>query len=191
MSCEITNGRVEECKDSVSGLKSIYFANFDDLTTDNITYTAVGSDVISKWEPAAALSLYKYELKSNSNSFTTTIETSRDNGTTFFTQTLVINLKKQDFDMHLNIKLLAYGRPRIIVRTMTDQFFMVGLAQGCDMGSGSINSGAALGDFNGYESLTFVSMEISPANFINVTTQAGLALAFADIAGTDAAIETT
>ena len=199
MSCDITNGRVEECKDSVSGLKSIFFANFDDLANEvstgvgaiGITYDATNTDVIDTWQSALALTLYKYELKSNTNSFTTTVETSRDNGTTFFTQTLVINLKKQDFAMHKNIKLLAYGRPRIIVRTMTDQFFMMGLAQGCDTNSGSISSGAALGDFNGYESLTFVAMEVSPANFINETTQAGLATAFADIAGVDATIETT
>ena len=191
MSCEITNGRVEECKDSVSGLKSIYFANFDDLTTDNINYdTPTNPDVIATWVPAAALTLYKYELKSNSNSFTTTIETSRDNGTTFFTQTLVINLKKQDFDMHKNIKLLAYGRPRIIVRTMTDQFFLMGLSQGCDTTAGEISSGAAMGDFNGY-SLTFVAMEVSPANFIDVSTQALLATAFADATPTDAVIVTT
>ena len=190
MSCEITNGRVEECKDSVSGLKSIYFANFDDLTTDNIVYDATNVDVIDTWTPAAVLSLYKYELKSNANSFTTTIETSRDNGTTFFTQTLVINLKKQDFAMHKNIKLLAYGRPRIIVRTMTDQFFLMGLAQGCDTTAGDISSGAAMGDFNGY-SLTFVAMEVSPANFIDVNTEALLATAFADGTPTDATIVTT
>tara|TARA_R110002126_G_scaffold268476_1_gene412008 strand:- start:835 stop:1431 length:597 start_codon:yes stop_codon:yes gene_type:complete len=198
MSCEITNGRVEECKDSVSGLKSIYFANFDSLANEEstgagvvgITYDAVNLDVIDTWQSATPLTLYKYELKSNSNSFTTTIETSRDNGTTFFTQTLVINLKKQDFAMHKNIKLLAYGRPRIIVRTMTDQFFMMGLAQGCDTTAGEISSGAAMGDFNGY-SLTFVAMEVSPANFIDVDTQSLLATAFADIAGTDAVIETT
>ena len=198
MSCEITNGRVEECKDSVSGLRSIYFANFDDLANEvstgagfiGITYDLTDTDVIDTWQSAVPLSLYKYELKSNANSFTTAIETSRDNGTTFFTQTLVINLKKQDFAMHKNIKLLAYGRPRIIVRTMTDQFFLMGLAQGCDTTAGEISSGAALGDFNGY-SLTFVAMEVSPANFINETTQAGLATAFADIAGVDATIETT
>lgn len=197
MSCEITNGRVEECKDSVSGLRSIYFANFDDLANEvstgagviGIDYNVTDTDVIDTWQSAVPLSLYKYELKSNANSFTTAIETSRDNGTTFFTQTLVINLKKQDFAMHKNIKLLAYGRPRIIVRTMTDQFFMMGLAQGCDTTAGEISSGAALGDFNGY-SLTFVAMEVSPANFINETTQAGLATAFADIAGVDATIVT-
>jgi len=188
--CDITNGRIEQCKDSVSGLKAIYFANFDDLDSDNVVYDVTNGDVIDTWQPAAPLSLYKYELKSTTNSFTTAIESSRDNGTTFFTQTLVAALKRQDFATHKNVKLLAYGRPRIIVRTMTDQFFLMGLDQGADVSAGEISSGAALGDFNGY-SLTFTAMEELPANFIDVTTEAGLATAFADAGATDAVIVTS
>ena len=189
MSCDITNGRVEECKDSVSGLKAIYFANFDDLSTDAIVYDATNTDTIDTWVPAAQLSLFKYELKSNENSFTTAIQTSRDNGTTFFEQTLQISLKKQDQAMHKNIKLLAYGRPRIIIRTMTDQFFLMGLAQGCDTTAGEISSGAAMGDFNGYK-LTFVASEVLPANFVDVSTEAALITAFATSGGDDAVIKT-
>ena len=191
MSCDITNGRIEQCKDSVSGLKAIYFINYDDLDSDNVSYNATDTDVIDTWEPAAPLNLYKYELKSTANSFTTAINTSRDNGTTFFEQTLVINLKRQDFATHKNIKLLAYGRPRIVVRSMTDQFFLMGLDQGADMSSGQISSGSDLGSFNGYESLTFVGMEEVPANFINVSTEAALATAFADGAAVDATIVTS
>lgn len=191
MSCDITNGRIEQCKDSVSGLKAIYFINYDDLDSDNVNYNATDTDVIDTWVPGAPLSMYKYELKSNANSFTTAINTSRDNGTTFFEQTLVINLKRQDFATHKNIKLLAYGRPRIVVRSMTDQFFLMGLDQGADMASGSISSGSELGSFNGYESLTFVAMEEVPANFINVTTEAALATAFADGSAVDAVIVTS
>ena len=190
MSCDITNGRVEECKDSVSGLKAIYFANFDDLTTDNVTYDATNTATIDAWVPAAQLSLFKYELKSNENSFTTAIQTSRDNGTTFFEQTLQISLKKQDQAMHKNIKLLAYGRPRIIVRTMTDQFFLMGLAQGCDTTAGEVSSGSDMGSFNGYK-LTFVASEVLPANFIDASTEAALKTAFADSSGADASIVTT
>lgn len=187
MSCDITSGRIEQCKDSVSGLKAIYFANFDDLDSDDVDYNTTDTDVIDTWQPAAAITLYKYELKSTANSFTTAINSSRDNGTTFFEQTLVANLKRQDFTTHKNVKLLAYGRPRIIVRTMTDQFFLMGLDQGADVSAGEISSGAALGDFNGY-SLTFTAQEELPANFINVTTEAALATAFADGGGTDAVI---
>ena len=189
MSCDITNGRVEECKSSVSGLKAIFFANFDDLSTDEIDYSDTNEDVIDGWHPAAALSLFKYELKSSENSFNTSIQTSRDAGTTFFEQTLQISLKKLDQAMHKNIKLLAFGRPRIIVQTMTDDFFLMGLAQGADAEAGEVSSGAALGDFSGYK-LTFVAREVSPPNFINISAESGLLTAFSSSGGENATIVT-
>ena len=191
MACDITNGRVEECKDSVSGLKAIYFINYDDLNEDNVVYDTAGGnpDLITDWEPAAALTMYKYELKGN-NSFETTINSSRENGTTFFEQNLSIQLKRQDIATHKNVKLLAFGRPRIVVRTMTDQFFLMGLDQGSDCTGGTVSSGSALGDFNGY-SLTFTAMEVSPANFLNCSDETALTLIFEDGAGTAATIETT
>jgi hypothetical protein len=189
MSCDITNGRIEQCKDSVSGLKAIYFINYDDLNADDVIYDATDTDLITDWTPASALNLYKYELK-GANSFETTINSSRDNGTTFFQQTLTIQLKRQDVATHKNVKLLAYGRPRIVVRTMTDQFFLMGLTQGADVTAGTVSSGSALGDFNGYN-LTFESMEVSPANFLDVTDEAGLKVLFETGAGTDATIVTS
>jgi len=190
MACDITNGRIEECKDSVSGLKAVYFINYDDLDSDDVTYDTVGGnpDLITDWAPASPISLYKYELKGN-NSFETTINSSRENGTTFFEQNLAIQLKRQDIQTHKNVKLLAFGRPRIVVRTMTDQFFLMGLDQGGDVTGGTVSSGSALGDFNGY-SLTFTAMEVSPANFLDCSTEAALATLFAS-GGTDATIVTS
>ena len=195
MSCEISNGRIEQCKDSVSGLKSIYIINYDKLNSDSVTYlTASGSeDVIEAWTPiddSASMNLFKYELKSTANSFTTAINSSRDNGTTFFTQTLVANLKRQDAATTKNVKLLAYGRPRIVIRTMTDQFFLMGLDQGADVSAGEISTGAALGDFNGY-SLTFTAEEELPANFLDCNNEAGLKLLFATVSGAEATIVTS
>jgi len=196
MACDISNGRIEQCKDSVSGLKAVYIINYDKLNSDSVTYltTPVGSeDVIDTWTPidtATPLNLYKYELKSTANSFNTSINTSRDNGTTFFEQTLVMNLKRQDAATTKNVKLLAYGRPRIVVRTMTDQFFLMGLDQGADMNAGTIASGSSLDSFNGYEGLTFVAQEELNANFIDCSTEAQLAAVFNN--GTDDAnIETS
>jgi hypothetical protein len=177
MSCEIANGRVEACKDSISGIMNIYFINYGDLETQDIVYgTAGNSDVIETWEPGAALSLYKYELK-GANGFDTAIQTSRDNGTTFFEQTLTVQLKKQDIATHKNVKLLAYGRPRIVVETRSHQYFMVGLDQGADVTAGTVSTGVAMGDFNGYN-LTFVAMEMSPANFLDCATESELATLF-------------
>ena len=196
MACDISNGRIEQCKDSVSGLKAIYIINYDKLNSDAVAYLSspVGSeDVIDTWVPidtATAMNLYKYELKSTTNSFTTAIESSRDNGTTFFSQTLVAALKRQDAATTKNVKLLAYGRPRIVVRTMTDQFFLMGLDQGADVSAGEISSGAALGDFNGY-SLTFLAQEEMPANFLDCSNEAGLKVLFATVSGAEAVIVTS
>tara|TARA_R100001443_G_scaffold45164_1_gene58155 strand:+ start:311 stop:895 length:585 start_codon:yes stop_codon:yes gene_type:complete len=188
MACDITAGRIEQCKDSVSGLKSIFIINYEKLNADSAVYNTTDAgkeDELKTWIPVdttTALHLYKFELKSTANSFTTAINSSRDNGTTFFTQTLVAALKRQDVVTTKNVKLLAYGRPRIVVRTMTDQFFLMGLDQGADVSAGEISSGAALGDFNGY-SLTFTAEEELPANFIDCTTEAQLAAVFNN--GTD------
>ena len=196
MSCEISNGRIEQCKDSVSGLKAIYIINYDKLNSDSAVYLtspAGSEDVIDTWVPidtSTALQLFKYELKSTANSFTTAINSSRDNGTTFFTQTLVANLKRQDAATTKNVKLLAYGRPRIVIRTMTDQFFLMGLDQGADVSAGEISTGAALGDFNGY-SLTFTAEEELPANFLDCTNEASLKLLFATVSGAEATIVTS
>ena len=189
MGCDITAGRIEQCKDSVSGLKAMYLINFEDLNSDSPTYVSYGTgdnvDEITDWIPvddSTQLTLYKFELKSTANSFTTSINSSRDAGTTFFEQTLVAALKRQDVVTHKNVKLLAYGRPRIIVRTMTDQFFLMGLDQGADVSAGEISSGAALGDFNGY-SLTFTASEELPANFLLATSEAELKTLFNNSAG--------
>ena len=179
MSCDIAQGRLEACKSGVSGLDAIYFINFGDFNPDAST---AGGDVTYSNSPgyedtisdiANVASLYKFELK-GANSFEQTIQTSRDNGTTFFEQVLTVQLKKQDVATHKTVKLLAYGRPHIVVKTRDNQFFIAGLQRGCDVTAGTISSGTAMGDFNGYN-LTFTGMENLPANFLNTNSESDMA----------------
>lgn len=172
MACDIANGRVESCKDSVSGLDAIYFVNFG-IESSDVTYTT-GTDEVSAVD--GVTSLYKYELKGN-NSFEQTITSSRENGTTFFEQVLSIELKKQDLATTKTVKLLAYGRPHIVIRNRAGQFKIAGLFRGMDLTAGSISDGVAMGDFNGYK-LTFTGMENVPANFLDASTEAELAALF-------------
>jgi len=172
MACDLANGRVEPCKDSIGGLDAIYFVNFG-IEESDVTYTS-GTDEIS--DINGVTSLYKYELK-GTNSFEQTIQSSRENGTTFFEQVLSIELKKQDLATTKNVKLLAYGRPHIVVRNRAGQFKIAGLFRGMDMTAGTISDGVAMGDFNGYK-LTFTGMENVPANFLDCSTEAELATLF-------------
>jgi hypothetical protein len=175
MSCDIANGRLEQCKDSVSGLDAVFFINYGDYNSEtDVTYNVTNTDMIDDINGVA--SLYKYELK-GANSFEQAINSSRENGTTFVEQTLTIQLKKQDAATHKTVKLLSFGRPHIVIKTRSNQYFLMGLERGADLTAGTISSGVQMGDMNGY-SLTFTAQENIPANFLNCSTDAGLATVF-------------
>lgn len=163
MSCDISAGRLEACKNSVGGLKAVYFVNDGDAT--GYTYDLVDTDVIDA--VAGTPSAYKYDLKGNS-SFEQTINSSRENGTTFFEQTLNLTLKKLTIKDHRQIKLLTYGKPQVIVEDNNGNFFYCGLKHGMDVSGGTIVTGAAMGDLSGY-TLVLTGMEPVPANFLGAT----------------------
>jgi hypothetical protein len=158
MACNLSAGRNEVCKESIGGLQGVYFINY---TTGSFTTDANG--VVTAL-PASS-SLYYYSLKGNS-SYTETVNTSRDNGTTFFSQELLLNLKKLTNEMTTQLKLMSYGRPQILVWTNNGDTLLVGKEHGADVTAGSIATGAAMGDLYGY-SVTFTGMEQLPAAFIS------------------------
>ena len=151
MSCDLTLGRSEPCKDSVGGIKAVYFINYGDATISNdITDTTLIDDL-------GTLSVYKYELK-GANQFDQNINASRENGTTYFEQVLGIVLKKQDSTTSKEVKMMAYGRPQIVIHYRNGDAVLAGETEGCEVTGGSFVSGSAFGDLNGYN-LTFTGME--------------------------------
>jgi len=162
MACDLTQGRQEVCKESVGGLAGVYFVNYQ---TGSFTKNANGEVTAF---PTASMSAYYYELKGTS-AYTETVNTSRENGTTFFSQELVLNLKKLTNEMTTQLKLMAYGRPQIFVHTMQGDTLLVGEREGADVTAGTIQTGAGLGDLYGY-SVTFTGQEQFPAAFVSGST---------------------
>jgi hypothetical protein len=160
MACDISRGRLEECKDSVGGISAVYFVNKGDLGA--ITYDATDTDVIDA--VAGTPSAYKFDVRGTS-SFTETPTVSRDNGTAFFEQAMELVLPKLTKKDHNTVKLLAYGSPHVIIEDNNGNFFLAGLEYGMDISGGSIATGAAMGDMSGY-TLSFTGMEKVPANFL-------------------------
>lgn len=163
MACDIAGGRLEPCKTSNGGLKAVYFVNYGAVTA--ITYDALDTDVIDT--VTGTPSAYKYDLKGNS-SFEQTITSSRENGTTFFEQTLNLTLKQLTVKDNKQIKLLSYGRPQVIVEDNNGNLFYCGLAHGMDVSGGTIVTGAAMGDLSGY-TLVLTGQEPVPANFLGAS----------------------
>jgi hypothetical protein len=186
MSCQLANGRLEVCKDAVGGIDAVYFINYADYAfPTDVTYVAT-TDTIDT--VANVASLYKYELK-GTNSFEQVYNSSRENGTTFAEQTLTITLKKQDAATHKSVKLLAYGRPHVVIKNRNNQFFLAGLEHGMELTTANASNGTAMGDLNGY-TLTFVGTEKIYANLLDCSSEATLAGAGAGAVFTSATIIT-
>lgn len=160
MACALTTGRSLPCKSAVGGLKTVYFADYGTLGTATISageITAV----------AGSPTWYQFDIKGNS-SLETAINSSRENGTTFYTQTLSLTLTFLDKATQEEIKLLAAARPHIAIEDYNGNFFLVGLEHGAEVTGGTVVSGAAMGDLSGF-TLTFEAMETSPAFFVTST----------------------
>ena len=173
MACDLTRGRKEPCKDVVGGIKAVYFIDFGDIT---IAYDSTDTDLV---EDLGTVTAYEYEVKGNS-SFEQTVNASRENGTVFYEQTLNLTLKKLTKEDHKELKLLAYGRPHVVVQDYNGNAFLMGALNGADVSGGTIVTGAAMGDLSGY-TLTFTGQEKTPANFLEGATDAN---PFAGLTGT-------
>jgi len=181
MACNLSAGRNEVCKESIGGLQGVYL--FQQYTTGSFTKNGSGELTAV---PSGSI-LYFYQLKGTS-AYTETVNTSRENGTTFFSQELTLNLKKLTNEMTTQLKLMAYGRPQIIVWTNNGDALLVGQQLGSDLTAGTIQTGAALGDLYGY-SATFTAMEQLPAVFLSGSTTtnalAGLTSNYTVVYGTN------
>jgi|TARA_R110000782_G_scaffold68819_2_gene138477 hypothetical protein len=186
MACDLTLGRKEPCKDSVGGIKNIYFVDFGDLGTVTLT----DDEITNMTGTAGNLTAYKYEVK-GASSLEQTVTASRETGTTFYDQTLNITLKKLTKEDNKELKLLAYGRPHVAIEDYNGNVFMMGLEHGADVNGGTIVTGSAMGELSGY-TLTLNAQEKLPANFMDSdTSDVDFPFSVVDYAGLDGTVTIT
>jgi len=160
MGCLLTTGRELPCKDSVGGIKAVYLADYGSLGA----LTVASGEVTAI---AGTPDLYQFDVKGNS-SLEQAITSSRENGTTFYEQTLNLTLTKLDLATQQEIVLMAKARPHIFVEDYNGNYFLVGAANGADVSGGTIVTGAAMGDLSGF-TLVFSAQETLPAYFVTST----------------------
>ena len=154
MPCIIASGRETSCKDAVGGIKGVYIHNYTEwflnstsLVVDGVVQTI--GDVKESDGTATPFNLYYFQVRREMCSLEVSVNSSPENGTTFFEQRLTINVNKLSQDDANKMKLLAYGRPQIIVEDNQGNLIMLGAKNGMDVTSGSISAGQAFGDRNG------------------------------------------
>jgi len=161
MACTLTTGRELPCKDSVGGIKAVYLADFGTLGALTVDGTGELTAI------AGTPDIYKFDVKGNS-SLEQAITSSRENGTTFYEQTLNLTLTKLDKASQQEIITIAKARPHVFVEDYNSNFFLVGAVHGADISGGTIVTGAAMGDLSGF-TLVFTAQETLPAFFTTST----------------------
>ena len=165
MACALTTGRSLPCKSAFGGIKKVYFGDFGGITS-----VTVGADGEVSTITGTQPDWYEYDVKGNS-SLETTVTSSRDNGTTFYTQTLNLTLTYLDALTQQELQLLAVSRPYIVVSDYYGNNFLCGLENGMECTGGTVVTGAAAGDLSGF-TLTFEGMEETAPIFVSAAPTA-------------------
>tara|TARA_R110002051_G_scaffold716_1_gene3523 strand:+ start:632 stop:1219 length:588 start_codon:yes stop_codon:yes gene_type:complete len=170
MACTaLTKGRGVDCNRISGGIKFIYFGVYDQFT-DPIAGTgiAVTNSEITDIEMGVGTGLYRYTMPIGVASATDTIVGSRENGTIYYTPTVQVLFNRLTKEDQNEIKLL--GATKVVVFCQLNQQLLsnghdiiigMGVVNGMELNAGTMDTGAAWGDKNGY-TLTFDGMEQDP-----------------------------
>jgi ligand-binding sensor domain-containing protein len=170
MACALTSGYTFDCKDNIGGLKSVWFIGYNDVAS-----VTEASGVITAITKDAGKVFYKYQLVRNTASFTENIAGSIENGTVVFNQELLIVINKMQTSMRNEMLLLAKNNMMAVVEDQNGRYWLAGRFNGLDLLTGSVSTGLAQADRNGY-SFTFSggekesAPEVSSAVISTLTT---------------------
>ena len=83
MACDISGGRIVDCKDSVGGIKAVYIGNYKDMVSQT-AWAAATNDTVTTIDTQT---FYEFELRPELSSLTVNYNADPNSGTTFFEQT--------------------------------------------------------------------------------------------------------
>lgn len=168
MACALTQGYTLDCKDSIGGIKAVWF-----IAAGDVSSVTEVSGVVTAITKASGKVFYKYQLVKNSSSLTENINANIQNGTIFYAQELAIMLNKMQANTRNEILLLAKNNLLAVVEDANGKYWLLGKQNGLDITAGSSATGTAQADKNGY-ALTFSGGEKELAPEVTSGIIAGL-----------------
>lgn len=168
MACALTQGYTLDCKDSIGGIKAVWF-----IAAGDVSAVTEVSGVVTAITKASGKVFYKYQLVKNSSSLTENVNANVQNGTVFYAQELAIILNKMQANTRNEILLLAKNNLLAVVEDANGKYWLLGKTNGLDLSAGSSATGTAQADRNGY-TLTFSGGEKELAPEVQSTLIAGL-----------------
>lgn len=166
MACEISSGRIVDCKDSVGGIKAVYIsAGYIDMPSvayvadpETAGWLAETNDTVTEIQTQT---FYEFEVRPETSSLTVNYQSDPNAGTTFFEQVLSVTFQKLDATDIADLRKLCQGRPNIWVLDNNDNAWLIGAEHGCNVSGGSLTTGTAFGDMSGF-TIDFTGKESNP-----------------------------
>lgn len=174
MSCDLSSGRTLGCRDSIGGIRNVYFVSNGDMGA----YTFTANEELDAIATVTAAK--KYELDNQSSTFDEVINVSEENGTVFYEQTIVLNFRNLTTADIKELKVIGQGRFQMFVEdnnlsdettTVNGRVYLVGAINGATLTAGNIGRGQSYGDQNGF-SLTFTARESRAAYVLEASATA-------------------
>lgn len=151
MPCVLSQGMTIDCRDSIGGVKAVWF-----IAHGNVSAVTEASGIVSAITKTGVF--YKYNLVKSTASFVENINVSVENGSVGYAPELNIVLNKMQANTRNEIMLLAQNVLMAIVQDMNGKYWLLGKLNGLDISAGTAGTGTAMTDRNGY-TLTFSGVE--------------------------------
>lgn len=157
MACELTAGFTLDCKEGVGGIKAIYLQQLADFQT-GVSVDATTGEI----DGLSTASIYQFTLPKHTGSFTEEVQSSVENGTIFYTQTVTATFFQLSAARRKQLEIIAKNRLVVFVLDNNNNIWMVGKVDGAEVTAMSTATGTAKGDLNGY-TITFTAEEKNKA----------------------------
>ena len=146
-------GLPKDCSHNKGGIRSIYIANFDEVTD-----VTVGDDVITTITLSGNTKFKRYAFRQETGSMTSTLTADKTTGSNFVTTDISLVFTKMETRKRMEIAALSLGELVAIVEDENGKYWYVGKDNPLTASAGSANTGTARGDSNNY-SITLQSVE--------------------------------
>lgn len=145
MSCSQTlTSIVNDCAKSMGGLRVVYAANYDDVTS-----VEFDGGKISKINMADSAKFKKFEFRKNTASMTSTMNVDVTNGNSFSTD-VALSFLRQETKKRMAISALAIGDLVLIVEDANGLYWYLGKDFPVTASAGGAETGTAYTDGNRY-----------------------------------------
>jgi hypothetical protein len=163
MSCLLTQGFLDDCKDAIGGIKEMFLGNWGDFES-GITFDNTTGEI----DALPTATIFRYKLARSSSSWQEVATINETNRTLFYAQTITAVVGRMNADKRKELFLAARANPIVFVRDSLDQIWCIGRLEGTTFNT-TAQSGTAKGDLNGYN-IEIVAEERYPAEKLEAFT---------------------